>query len=136
MSIRRRGAFGWVAALAGVLVLGCAGAMAQKDMFKEKLLQGVPAIPDCRETPNTCSALADAVRSGEQLRITYLQEVGACREGACTPRVKPFDAGTDAGVLGPMLDATLSVCEIRCNPQRLPETDAIRECRRKCYGTP
>ncbi len=130
MAIVRRGAFGWVAALAGVLVLGCAAVVAQ-DRFRWE----PPPVPDCTKLPGTCKALERAVQANDELRAAYLSDVGACREGACKPKVKPFDAGTDAGTLGPLLKLSLEVCLARCDrsyPDKGPRWD---ECRQACYGT-
>lgn len=130
MSIRRRVASTLVAGLAGLLALGCAGVVAPGQAHWEP-----PAVADCARLPQTCKALERAVAAQEELRVAFLSDVGACREGACTPKVKPFDAGSDAGVLRPTLNVSLEVCLVRCNASHVADTPGWQACRQACYGS-
>ena len=131
MSMRRSVAFALAAGLTGVLAMGCAGVAGPGRLTWEP-----PPVADCGKLPQTCKALERAVAANDELRIAYLTDVGACREGACKPKVKPFDAGTDAGVLRPMLTLSLETCLTGCDRSHVKDTPGWQACRQACYGTP
>lgn len=130
MSFRSSWAFALVAGLAGVLVAGCAGVAGPG-----RVGWVPPSVPDCAKLPQTCKALERAVAANDELRVAYLLDVGACREGACRPKVKPFEVETDGGVLRPILNLALESCLATCDRNHATGTPARDECRQACYGT-